>query len=46
MTTDEKKLTGNAPPNLLVMLREKVGPELVKEFGYKSVMEIPRLERS
>ena len=29
MTTDEKKLTGNAPPNLLVMLREKVGPELV-----------------
>ena len=45
MTTDEKKLTGNAPPNLLVMLREKVGPELVKEFGYKSVMEIPRLEK-
>ena len=45
MTTDEKKLTGNAPPNLLVMLREKVGPELEKEFGYKSVMEIPRLEK-
>ena len=45
MTTDEKKLTGNAPPNLLVMLRETVVPELVKEFGYKSVMEIPRLEK-
>ena len=45
MTTDEKELMENAPPSLLVMLREKVGPELVKEFGYKSVMEIPRLEK-
>ena len=45
MTTEKRKPSENAPPRLLSMLRENVGPELVKEFGYKSVMEIPRLDK-
>ena len=44
MTTEEKNLTHNAP-RMLEKLREEVGPELVKEFGYSSVMEIPRLDK-
>ena len=44
MTTEEKNLTSSAP-RMLEMLREEVGPELVKEFGYTSVMEIPKLDK-
>ena len=44
MTTEEKDLTYSAP-RMLEMLREEVGPELVKEFGYTSVMEIPKLDK-
>ena len=44
MTTEEKNLS-NSAPRLLERLREEVGPELVKEFGYSSVMEIPKLEK-
>ena len=44
MTTEEKNLTYKAP-RMLEMLREEVGPELVKEFGYTSVMEIPKLDK-
>ena len=44
MTTEEKNLTYSAP-RMLEMLREEVGPELVKEFGYTSVMEIPKLDK-
>ena len=25
--------------------RDKVAPELMKQFGYKSVMEVPRIEK-
>lgn len=25
--------------------QEKVVPELVKQFGYKSIMEVPRIEK-
>ena len=32
-------------PRLKTQYREKLSPELVKEFGYSSVMEIPRLEK-
>ena len=44
MTTEEKHPTYSAP-RMLEMLREEVGPELVKEFGYTSVMEIPKLDK-
>ena len=44
MTTEEKNLSYSAP-RLLERLREEVGPELVKEFGYSSVMEIPKLDK-
>ena len=44
MMTEEKNLSYSAP-RLLERLREEVGPELVKEFGYSSVMEIPKLDK-
>jgi large subunit ribosomal protein L5 len=37
---------GAAPePRLKKVYREKIAPELFKEFGYKSVMQIPKLEK-
>jgi len=33
------------PARLAVHYREKVVPELMKKFGYKSVMEVPRLKK-
>ena len=44
MTTEEKTLSYSVP-RLLERLRKEVGPELVKEFGYSSVMEIPKLDK-
>lgn len=35
----------NYEPRLKKMYREQVAPELFKEFGYKSTMETPRLEK-
>ncbi|MDR1957143.1 MAG: 50S ribosomal protein L5 [Treponema sp.] len=32
-------------PRLKKIYREQIAPELVKEFGYKSVMQTPRLEK-
>jgi large subunit ribosomal protein L5 len=32
-------------PRLQALYRDKVVPELVKKFGYKSVMEVPRLTK-
>jgi large subunit ribosomal protein L5 len=32
-------------PRLKTQYRESLSPELIKEFGYGSVMEIPRLEK-
>jgi len=41
---DEPKIP--APPaRLAVYYREKVVPELTQKFGYKSVMEVPRLRK-
>jgi large subunit ribosomal protein L5 len=39
----EGKLT--APPRLQTFYREKVVPDLMKKFGYKSVMQVPRLQK-
>ena len=44
MTTSEES-TKIGVPRLLDRLRNEIGPELAKEFGYSSVMEIPRLEK-
>jgi len=44
MTTSEGS-TEIGVPRLLDRLRSEIGPELTKEFGYSSVMEIPRLEK-
>ena len=44
MTTSEESTEVGAP-RLLDRHRNEIGPELTKEFGYSSVMEIPRLEK-
>ncbi len=44
MTMSEES-TKIGAPRLLDRLRNEIGPELAKEFGYSSVMEIPRLEK-
>ncbi|MDR0448567.1 MAG: 50S ribosomal protein L5, partial [Treponema sp.] len=35
----------NYVPRLKKIYREQIAPELFKEFGYKSLMQIPRLEK-
>ncbi len=32
-------------PRLLVRYKEEIVPRLIKEFGYKNVMQVPRLEK-
>jgi large subunit ribosomal protein L5 len=39
----EGKLT--APPRLQTFYREKVVPDLMKKFGYKTVMQVPRVAK-
>lgn len=33
------------PPRLMSHYREEVAPSMVKEFGYKSVMQVPKIEK-
>jgi large subunit ribosomal protein L5 len=35
----------NYEPRLKNVYRERIAPELFKEFGYKSVMQVPKLEK-
>ncbi len=35
----------SGPARLQAIYREKIVPELMKKFGYKSVMQVPRLEK-
>ena len=35
----------NYVPRLKVLFREKVLPAMMKEFGYKNPMQVPRIER-
>ncbi len=39
----ESKLT--EPPRLQTYYRQKVVPDLMKKFGYKTVMQVPRLQK-
>ena len=41
----EKFVEEKVPVRLLSQYREKIVPELVKRFGYKNVMQAPRLEK-
>jgi len=36
---------GNCVPRLKKIYKEQIAPELLKEFNYKSVMQIPKLEK-
>jgi large subunit ribosomal protein L5 len=38
-------VNGKAQARLLVRYREEVVPELMREFGYKNVMQVPKLEK-
>jgi large subunit ribosomal protein L5 len=42
---DETNTEARALPRLQVHYRESVRPELLKEFGYKNPLEVPRLEK-
>jgi large subunit ribosomal protein L5 len=50
-TTENKTKSGKgvaekaAPPRLFIHYKSNVIPELMKRFGYKSIMEVPRLEK-
>ena len=37
--------TISEPPRLLEKIRNEVSSELVNEFGYSSIMQVPRLEK-
>ncbi len=41
----EEKKQGNGIPRMQAKYRSEVLPQLVKEFGYKNLMEAPRLEK-
>ena len=45
MTTEDRQISVHGAPRLLERLRSEVGPDLVSEFGYTSVMEVPRLDK-
>lgn len=42
---DDKNKNTTATPRLLQKIRDEIGPEMMKEFGYSSVMQIPRLDK-
>ena len=44
MADDKNKQTPEAP-RLLQKIRDEIGPEMMKEFGYSSAMQIPRLDK-
>ena len=44
MADDKNKQTVEAP-RLLQKIRDEIGPEMMKEFGYSSAMQIPRLDK-
>ena len=43
MTAED--LTQVGPPRLVEKIRDEIGPELINEFGFSSVMQVPRLEK-
>lgn len=43
--TNSNGATPKAMPRLLERLRTEIGPQMMREFGYTSPMQIPRLEK-
>ena len=42
---DDKNNQMVGAPRLLQKIRDEIGPEMMKEFGYSSAMQIPRLDK-
>tara|TARA_Y100001001_G_C7968271_1_gene294943 strand:+ start:374 stop:961 length:588 start_codon:yes stop_codon:yes gene_type:complete len=43
--TNPSATSSGSAPRLLQKIRDEIGPEMMKEFGYSSVMQIPRLDK-
>ena len=43
--TNQSATSSGSAPRLLQKVRDEIGPEMMKEFGYSSVMQIPRLDK-
>ena len=43
--TKQSATSSGSAPRLLQKVRDEIGPEMMKEFGYSSVMQIPRLDK-
>ena len=43
--TNQSAAPSGSAPRLLQKVRDEIGPEMMKEFGYSSVMQIPRLNK-
>ena len=43
--TNQSATSSGGAPRLLQKIRDEIGPEMMKEFGYSSVMQIPRLNK-
>lgn len=43
--TKQSATSSGSAPRLLQKIRDEIGPEMIKEFGYTSVMQIPRLDK-
>ncbi|MQG65469.1 MAG: 50S ribosomal protein L5 [SAR202 cluster bacterium] len=43
--TNQSVPSSGRAPRLLQKIRDEIGPEMMKEFGYSSVMQIPRLDK-
>ena len=44
-STKQSATSSGSAPRLLQKIRDEIGPEMMKEFGYSSVMQIPRLDK-
>jgi len=44
-TAGETRVSPKQPPRLQVKYRSDVAPALMKKFGYKNIMQVPRLEK-
>jgi len=42
---NQSAATSGSTPRLLQKVRDEIGPEMMKEFGYSSVMQVPRLDK-
>jgi len=43
--TNQSATSSGSAPRLLQKVRDEIGPEMMKEFGYSSVMQVPRLDK-